>query len=880
MSRVHFTRRRSAPAAAVALALALCMPEGALADAPALIPIQGYLTESDGTPIAGDRSLAFGVYDVASGGSALYQETRTVSVVAGDFVVYLGEVTPLPLSLFRDEEELWLEVVIDATDVVTPRTRLATGPYAGLAQYCEGANTLDGNDATDFAQSVHNHSFASLTSIPAGLSDGDDDTDTLRDLGCSSGQIARRGASAWACGADNDALGALSCTTGQFVQRGASAFSCVTPATVAISGSYSDLSGVPSGLLSGSGTSGYLPRYSAATTLTNSTVFQSGTSVGVGITTPNVRLDVNGEVAWGTTAARANRLSAAEGGSIELGDTSVVGSRPYIDFHFGNPATPDFNVRLSNESDGELRVQASVLRMQSTSAGAANVSLGHVSNAITGGATSATISGGGTSGTDNANRVTDTGGTVSGGVGNRAGNDAGAASDVTYATVGGGYRNTASGGTSIVAGGNQNTAFGQSATIAGGSQNTAFGLYATIAGGSQNNVDGDSFIGGGSGNSIEANSIRSVIGGGLQNEGVEMVSSVIGGGSSNSVSQFYSSVIGGGTSNFALGAYYSVIGGGTMNAMDSGPGLSTDYCVIGGGYGNSMNGGVGNSTIAGGTANAVLANTYNATIGGGSTNHVSALGGTVSGGQNNIVGGDYGMIPGGYQNYVAGDYAFAAGRTANANQNGCFAWADSNATAVNCDAVNAWVARASGGVTFFSNAAMTTGVRVAAGGGAWAAVSDRALKRDIEPVDTERVLSAVERMPIATWRYTTEVSRARHMGPMAQDFHAAFGLGDDDKHIVTIDADGVALAAVQGLAGRSKTQAREVDALQREQVALRADVQALRVQNAELFARLERLEARGGGSPLAAGYSWLGWASTLLIGCAVVLGYRQRGVRG
>ncbi len=61
------------------------------------------------------------------------------------------------------------------------------------------------------------------------------------------------------------------------------------------------------------------------------------------------------------------------------------------------------------------------------------------------------------------------------------------------------------------------------------------------------------------------------------------------------------------------------------------------------------------------------------------------------------------------------------------------------------------------------------------------------------------------------------------MGPMAQDFRAAFGLGVNDTSIVTVDADGVALAAIQGLNER---------------------VVALEVDNRALRARLERLEAR------------------------------------
>ncbi len=54
-------------------------------------------------------------------------------------------------------------------------------------------------------------------------------------------------------------------------------------------------------------------------------------------------------------------------------------------------------------------------------------------------------------------------------------------------------------------------------------------------------------------------------------------------------------------------------------------------------------------------------------------------------------------------------------------------------------------------------------------------------------------------MPLSTWNYKAQDDSIRHMGPMAQDFHAAFGLGVSDKLIDTIDPDGVALAAIQGL---------------------------------------------------------------------------------
>lgn len=76
--------------------------------------------------------------------------------------------------------------------------------------------------------------------------------------------------------------------------------------------------------------------------------------------------------------------------------------------------------------------------------------------------------------------------------------------------------------------------------------------------------------------------------------------------------------------------------------------------------------------------------------------------------------------------------------------------------------------------------------------------SDRCIKQDFTAVNSQTVLDKFAAMSIQTWTYTNDVRR-RHLGPVAQDFHAAFGLnGEDDKHIASVDADGVALAAIQG----------------------------------------------------------------------------------
>ena len=87
--------------------------------------------------------------------------------------------------------------------------------------------------------------------------------------------------------------------------------------------------------------------------------------------------------------------------------------------------------------------------------------------------------------------------------------------------------------------------------------------------------------------------------------------------------------------------------------------------------------------------------------------------------------------------------------------------------------------------------------------------SDRNLKQDFEPLDSMEILKRLVSVPIHSWSYTNSPS-VRHVGPVAQDFHGAFGLGEDDKHIATVDADGVALAAIQGLNEKLERENREL----------------------------------------------------------------------
>jgi hypothetical protein len=106
-------------------------------------------------------------------------------------------------------------------------------------------------------------------------------------------------------------------------------------------------------------------------------------------------------------------------------------------------------------------------------------------------------------------------------------------------------------------------------------------------------------------------------------------------------------------------------------------------------------------------------------------------------------------------------------------------------------------------------------------GGSWTNGSSRLFKEGFAALDVGDVLSKVLSLPITRWTYR-DSSEGTHIGPMAEDFHAAFSLGEDDQHIATVDADGVALAAIQGLNEK------------------------LEAENAELKARLAAIEAKLG----------------------------------
>ncbi|MDB4952040.1 MAG: Hep Hag [Gemmatimonadetes bacterium] len=200
-----------------------------------------------------------------------------------------------------------------------------------------------------------------------------------------------------------------------------------------------------------------------------------------------------------------------------------------------------------------------------------------------------------------------------------------------------------------------------------------------------------------------------------------------------------------------------------------------------------------------------------------------------------------GAVAIGYRTTADADYSVAIGQRASTNGHaGAIVLSDGSTTdSTQASANNQFTVRSAGGVRLFTNATMTVGVQVAAGGSSWAVISDRNRKGGFLGVDGEDVLLRLRQVPVSTWRYNDEVDRSTlHIGPMAQDWHHAFGFTTDDHTINMSDFDGVNLAAIKALDARTA----ELQARTAEVALLRTELDATRRRLDELEAVVHRMQ--------------------------------------
>ncbi|MDF2771977.1 MAG: hypothetical protein K0S86_1471 [Geminicoccaceae bacterium] len=253
---------------------------------------------------------------------------------------------------------------------------------------------------------------------------------------------------------------------------------------------------------------------------------------------------------------------------------------------------------------------------------------------------------------------------------------------------------------------------------------------------------------------------------------------------------------------------------------------------------------IGQGTVASGVLSIALGHEAKATA-----LTASALGdkanaagiGATAIGSNAEAGGDFSVaINGGKATAVraaainggiaSGENSIAIGRAADTNgQIGSIVvGADGTLTPVTATGPNQFVVRAPGGAYIYTSGNHSTGVSLPFGASAWASVSDVNRKENFRTMDGEEVLAKIAGMAVSEWNYKTQGDSIRHLGPMAQDFYRAFGLGESDTTITTTDIDGINMLGVQALERRTVALDRENRALRSELADLRADLDALR----------------------------------------------------
>jgi Chaperone of endosialidase len=316
---------------------------------------------------------------------------------------------------------------------------------------------------------------------------------------------------------------------------------------------------------------------------------------------------------------------------------------------------------------------------------------------------------------------------------------------------------------------------GQKGNIEGGGPNRVFGNYGTVSGGHNNTA--------GSFDGPATESDRATVARGWSNGAVAR-----------------GSAIGGGQCNFSSGLN-SVIGGGNDNRA------SAVAATVSGGSINVASGTV--SSIHGGAEN--IASGYGSAIAGGYNNQATNTFSVAAGAANRSSG--FTSFALGSGSSASASVSFALGRFASALHDYAFVWGGNENGPTNSVGPSTFTAFAQNGYYFYGGtSAGKSCVYVPDSNNGWQCTSDRNSKTNISTLDGKMELAKVAAMPVSSWSFIGGEA-FKQVGPMAQDFFAAFKLGNDDKSISPMNMSGVALAAIQGLNQLVKEKDTEIVAL-------------------------------------------------------------------
>jgi hypothetical protein len=117
-----------------------CIVPAADAQLPRIINYQGVLTDGAGTAVGdGTYSVTFRLYADPEGGAAIWSETQAVEVSKGIFSVNIGSVTPLEIPF---ETAHWLGIAVEGEEELAPRVQLTTSPYSFNSWGVRGTTNL------------------------------------------------------------------------------------------------------------------------------------------------------------------------------------------------------------------------------------------------------------------------------------------------------------------------------------------------------------------------------------------------------------------------------------------------------------------------------------------------------------------------------------------------------------------------------------------------------------------------------------------------------------------------------------------------------------------------------------------------------------------
>ncbi len=192
----------------------------------------------------------------------------------------------------------------------------------------------------------------------------------------------------------------------------------------------------------------------------------------------------------------------------------------------------------------------------------------------------------------------------------------------------------------------------------------------------------------------------------------------------------------------------------------------------------------------------------------------------------------------GKDNTADGFVSIAFGtKASSATLKGCFIFADAAGGVLYNTAINQFMVRASGGVVFYSDTALQTGVQLFPGAGSWSSVSDRRKKANFTVVNTQEILDKICELKITKWNYLAQSRRIHHIGPMAQDFYTAFNFGENNYTIGTVDMDGVCMAGIKALEQTTRALAEKINQIETIKEELKTDANFDALES-----RLDRIE--------------------------------------